>query len=85
MEHIKHLTKDVYLECEGDYSFLLKRKVVSKGEKSKGKVRFEIISYHSNMEMVLKKLKDLGYMEWVNGDLDSCRDFINEACESLQV
>lgn len=81
----KHLTKDIYLEVEGDYSFVLKRKVISKGKKSKGEERFDIISYHSNMDMIMKKLKDLGYMEWVNGDLNNCRDFINEACESLHI
>ena len=76
---MKHLAKDIFLECDGDYSFVLKRKLYTKTGKKKGDAYYEIIGYFSNMERVRVRLKDLGYMEWVNGDLEQCKKFIEQA------
>lgn len=83
---IKHLAKDVYLRRDGDYSFeLLRKYFVKKEGKTKGKTAYTTLGYYSNMRKVVRALEDLGYAEWVNSDVQACRKFINEACESLQV
>lgn len=81
----KHLAKDIYLQQDGDYSFELMRKsFVKKGDR-KGQETWTTLGYYSNMSRVMGKLKDLGYAEWINGDVAACKNFIETACESLQV
>ena len=86
---MKHLAKNVYLKRDGEYSFELMRKTFVKEGKHAGKERYITLGYFSNMERVLNKLKDLGYEEWINGDVEACRTFINtavdNAIESLKV
>lgn len=80
---MKHLAKDVYLRRDGDWSFELMRKKITQTGDNKGKSYYDTIGYYSNMDRVVSKLKDMGYWEWVNGDISSCREFINEACASI--
>lgn len=81
---MKHIAKDVYLKRDGQWSFELVRKTIGNGAKNKGEEVFTTLGYYSNMDRVWSKLKDMGYEEWVNGDLQSCRNFINEASESVK-
>ena len=81
---MKHIAKDVYLKRDGEWSFELSRKKIVKEGKTKGSVRYDTIGYYSNMDKVLVKLKDMGYEEWINGDVASCKNFIDEAVRNLQ-
>jgi hypothetical protein len=81
---MKHLAKDIYLKNDGDYSFELMRKSFVKEGKTKGNESWTTLGYYSNMGRVMTKLKDLGYTEWVNGDVAACKDFIDTACKSLK-
>jgi len=79
---MKLLAKDVYLKRDGEYSFELMRKKFTREGKNVGKVYYETLGYFSNMEKVLTRLKDMGYEEWINGDVEACRSFINTAFDN---
>ena len=70
---MKHLVQDIYLDADS-YSFMLKRKSISE----KHKERFEIIGYHSSIEMVNKHLKTLCAMELVNRDWTRMMEMVDE-------
>ena len=80
---MKHLAKDVYVHTLDEYNIVLKRKSFVKEGDNKGKEAWTTLGYYSNWEKVVIKLKDLGYIEWINGDVAACRNFINEACDAL--
>lgn len=77
------IAKDIWLDVEGEYSFVLYKKTFFKSGANKGKENYVPIGYYSNMRRVWRKIEDLGYMEYVNADTTACRSFIEEASNNV--
>lgn len=89
---MKHLAKNVYIKKLDKYNFELLEKGHPKNKEGKVatnddgslKIRHETLGYYSNWSRVASKLDDLAMGEWVNGDVNACRAFINEAVSNLK-
>ncbi len=88
---MKHLAKDIYIKRLDDYNFELLRKSFPKDKEGsmkkvdgKLKVNYSTLGYYSNWQRVWKKLIDLEIVEWVNDDVNACREMIDEASKNLK-
>jgi hypothetical protein len=89
---MKHLAKDIWVHKLDKYNFELFRKwhrenkdgslkVDDDGNLVEGKAT---IGYYSNMDAVWCKIKDLGYEEFLNADLNACKHLIDQASDNLK-
>lgn len=89
---MKHLAKDIYLESPDQYNFVLVRKwhaTDKKGEfivDDNGSIK-ELespLGYFSNFERVWSKITELGWREFINGDINECKKFMDEASNNFK-
>jgi len=83
-QHPQHLAKNLYLRHDGEFNYELLKKGIRKKGKQEGDVYYDTVGYYSNMKRVLAKVKDMGYIEWINGDVAMCKNFIDEAVASIK-
>ena len=89
---MKHIAKDIYVDRPDQYNFVLVRKgyardkdgVLKIDDKGNVKKTKSVLGYYSNFSGLWNKVVDLGYEEFVNGDVNACKKLIDEAIGNMK-
>lgn len=83
-EKPQHIIQDVFLSQLDEYNFVLQRKYIIKEGKNAGNEAFQTLGYYPNLDLVAERVGVLAEAEWVNGDFNRCRNYINGAVDNLK-